>query len=79
MVVGDLFISQIVNNHGNTLTRLNAVNVSLTEESLELICTSLDSLEQLAMVVPMKDMVHASFFEQVYLLSESIRIFFRIY
>jgi hypothetical protein len=57
MVVGDIFMTQIVNDHAETLTRLNAVNVSLTDESLEHVCMRCSNLEQLAVVIPMKDLV----------------------
>ena len=76
MVVEDLFISQIVNNHGATLTRFNAVNVSLTERSLELICTNCQCLEQLAMIVPIKDLVRALSFKHVCLLNGSFQDIF---
>ncbi|KAF8587625.1 hypothetical protein K439DRAFT_1630508 [Ramaria rubella] len=54
MVVGDTFIQQIVDNHGATLVRLNAVNVDLTEHSIETICSGCDYLEQLSVVIPAK-------------------------
>ncbi|KAF8500122.1 hypothetical protein JB92DRAFT_2979478 [Gautieria morchelliformis] len=68
MIVGDGFISQIVNDYGATLTRFNAVNVSLSDDNLELVCTGCHQLEQLSVVVP--DM---EFFPDILSSCESLR------
>ena len=57
IVLGDAFVSNIVNSHRLTLVHLSLRNCSLSKESMSLVCRRCVELETLKLSLPGKDMV----------------------
>ncbi|PIL29000.1 hypothetical protein GSI_09047 [Ganoderma sinense ZZ0214-1] len=57
IVLGDAFVSNIVNSHRLTLIHLSVRNCSLSKESMSLLCRKCVELETLKLSLPGKDML----------------------
>ena len=57
IVLGDAFVTNIVNSHRLTLVHLSLRNCSLSRESMSLVCRRCAELETLKLGLPGKDMV----------------------